>query len=536
VQLSRGIILLLLSSIFVAGAPEVRSQNPASDSAPVPSTSPGVSLQDAQHLYRTGKFDAAVQAYTPLETGPQAALAYTGLTRVYLRMKNPKDAYAAASKAAELAPNSPDVKVAMGESYFRQGKIPEAEGEFVAVINGGAENARAYLGLARVSRTLSLHRREKQMIDRARELDPADPDITRFWMGTLTLGEHIKALHDYLAQDTDDDSEARTAFEHELIVLQGEPSVPAHQCRMVSKIDSTTTDLNELLNGPTRVRGYGLTVKFNGTSAHLLLDTGAGGILIDHKLAEKAGVEHVVESTIRGIGDKGAVGSYVGHVNKIQIGDIEFEDCNIQVADQSSVIGDEGLIGAVVFSHFLVDLDMPNQKLRLSALPPRPDEPATGAALESAQERTPHFSDRYIAPEMKSYTPIFRFGHMLLIPTKLNDSAPKLFLIDTGAFSNLVSPDAAREVTKVSDDPRMHVKGISGEVKKVYSGDELVLTFSHLRQKNEDIVALDMKGISDGAGTEISGTLGFTMLRFLDLKIDYRDGLVSFFYDSNRPY
>ena len=267
-------------------------------------------------------------------------------------------------------------------------------------------------------------------------------------------------------------------------------------------------------------------MKFNGTPAHLLLDTGAGGILIDHKLAEKAGVEHVVESSIRGIGDKGAVGSYVGHVDKIQIGDIEFQDCNIQVADQSSVIGSEGLIGAVVFSRFLVDLDMRDRKLRLSELPARPNEAATEAALESGQgrTRTPRFSDRYIAPEMKSYTPVFRFNHMLLIPTKLNDSVTKLFLIDTGAFNNIVSPDAAREVTQVSDDPRMHVKGISGNVNNVYSGDELTLTFSNMRQKNQDIVAVDMKGLSDGAGTEISGTLGFAMLRMLDIKIDYRDG------------
>jgi hypothetical protein len=123
---------------------------------------------------------------------------------------------------------------------------------------------------------------------------------------------------------------------------------------------------------------------------------------------------------------------------------------------------------------------------------------------------------------------------MLLIPTKLNDSVTKLFLIDTGAFNNIISPDAAREVTKVSDDPRMHVKGISGGVKNVYRGDELTLSFGNLRQRNQDIIAIDMKGMSDGAGTEVSGTLGFAMLRFLDLKIDYRDGLVSFFYDSKR--
>jgi hypothetical protein len=179
---------------------------------------------------------------------------------------------------------------------------------------------------------------------------------------------------------------------------------------------------------------------------------------------------------------------------------------------------------------------MPDRRLLLSELPRRPDETATEVSLESGQERTPHFSDRYIAPEMKAYTPIFRINHMLLIPTKLNGSVTKLFLIDTGAFNNIISPDAAREVTKVSDDPRMHVKGISGSVKNVYTGDELTLAFAGLRQRNQDIVAIDMKGISDGAGTEISGTLGFAMLRFLDLKIDYRDDLVSFFYDSKRAH
>ena len=43
-------------------------------------------------------------------------------------------------------------------------------------------------------------------------------------MGTLTLGERIKALHDYLAQETDDDAEARTALERQLITLQSLPN------------------------------------------------------------------------------------------------------------------------------------------------------------------------------------------------------------------------------------------------------------------------------------------------------------------------
>lgn len=45
------------------------------------------------------------------------------------------------------------------------------------------------------------------------------------------------------------------------------------------------------------------------------------------------------------------------------------------------------------------------------------------------------------------------------------------------------------------------------------------------------MTSIDMKSISDSAGTEISGILGFITLRMLDIKIDYRDALVDFAAD-----
>jgi tetratricopeptide (TPR) repeat protein len=530
----RALALALAAFSAVRLAP---AQSPSPGPTPAPAAGSGPSLQDAQHLYRTGKFEAAIQEYTQLESGPQAALAYAGITNVYLAKKDPQDAYMAAAKAMDLAPKAPDAQVANGEALFRQGKIHEAEAAFVAVINSGAENARAYYGLARVSQTITYFGRMKTMIDKAHELDPRDHDITRMWIGTLTLGERIRALHDYLAQETDDDAETRTAMERDLVTLQNTPTIPAHQCRMTSQIKSTSTDLRELLDSPTRLRGYGLDVKFNGTTGHLLLDTGAAGILIDQRLAEKAGVQHVVESSVRGIGDKGSAGAYVGHVDKIQVGDIEFQDCNVRVIDQNSVINSDGLIGAVEFSHFLVELDMPNRKMRLSELPPRPNEEPAQTSLGSGQPAaTPRFYDRYVAPEMQNYTRIFRINHMLLIPTEMNNSVGKLFLIDTGSLMNIVTPEAAREVTKVGNDPHTHVKGVSGEVKNVYSADKLTLAFANLRQENQDMISVNMKNVSDGAGTEISGTLGFTLLRMLDIKIDYRDALVWFGYNWKHPF
>jgi predicted aspartyl protease len=295
----------------------------------------------------------------------------------------------------------------------------------------------------------------------------------------------------------------------------------------------TETNLEPLLIDPTHIRGYGLRVNLNGASSKLLLDTGASGILVARKIAEKAGIQPVLEQKVRGVGDNGPASGYIGYADSIKIGDLEFKDCYVEVIDKNP-IGEDGLIGADVFSGFLVDIDFPNSKFRLSPLPPRPDESAAPVALESRSAGVRQFYDPYVAPEMKSFTPVFRFGHNLLIYTGLNDLPPKLFVIDTGAFSNTISPAAAREVTKVSSDSNSKVRGLSGSVKNVFRADELTLQFGRLRQKNKDIVAFDTKSISDAVGTEVSGFLGFAMLRMLRVRIDYRDGLIDFEYDRNR--
>jgi hypothetical protein len=71
-------------------------------------------------------------------------------------------------------------------------------------------------------------------------------------------------------------------------------------------------------------------------------------------------------------------------------------------------------------------------------------------------------------------------------------------------------------------------------VKNVYSADKAVIQFGHMRQENQDLVAFDLTHLSHRNGTELSGMLSFAPVRFLDIKIDYRDGLVDFAYDPKR--
>jgi tetratricopeptide (TPR) repeat protein len=529
----------LLAGFSSSGRAQTTGESPQPLAAAVSQSStqapPDASaLARATQLYRTGKLDSARQEYEAiLQADPRAALAYVGLVRVYLRQKKPEEAYGAAAKAIELAPNSNAARVALGEVYFRQGKMSEAEAEFAAVSRAAIPEARAYLGLSRVYKATSHHRRAKVAVDRAYVLDPHDPDIQRAWIGTLSLQERLKALQAYLGGETNDNVEQRRYLEEQVVVLQDQAAA-SRSCRVKTTITGMETKLERLMTDPQHIRGFALGVKVNGVSSKLLLDTGAGGILVSSKIAEKAQIKPIVETNHKGIGDKGPAAGYIGYADSIKVGDLEFEDCHVEVIDKGSVLGGDGLIGADVFADFLIDIDFPNNKFRLTELPSRPVQPGAGASTAAASSGAVEFHDRYIASQMQSFTPVFRFGHMLLIQTRVNDASPKLFLIDTGAFNNTITPLAAREVTKVSSDPNLRVKGISGNVKDVFRADQLTLQFGHFRQKNVDIVAFDTKGISDSIGAEVSGLLGFGMLRMLQIKIDYRNGLVDFIFDATR--
>ncbi len=399
----------------------------------------------------------------------------------------------------------------------------------------------------------------------AYQIAPNDPEVQRLWFNRLPRRERMAAIEAYLAGPHPDDPEQTEYLQHYLEFLKATVDKPVHACRLVSKVEQTDTKLQRMLRDPRHIVGYGLTVKLNDRNSRLLLDTGASGILIGRKSAEKAGLTRISDIRFAGIGDKGLQGGYLAVADHIQIGELEFADCIVTVTDRAAITDEDGLIGANVFGPYLIDIDFPAEKLRLSPLPKRPDETVAPAALnsegeshsnpdDSAEEagdqkaestgaasktapvapapRLP--KDRYIAPEMKSWTPVYHFGHEILIRTEVNDSKPMLFLIDTGSGANLLSTRAGREVTKVRSDPNTHVKGLSGTVTNVYSADKATLRFSHFTQKNLDIVSFDLSKISKNTGTEVSGVLGFQLLRMLQVKIDYRDGLVDFAYDPSR--
>jgi len=521
-------------------------------------------LASADQRYRSGKFAQAEKSYqTIVQKNGKLVAAQVGLVQSMLKQQKIDDALDAVNKALTSMPDSPPLLAVRGNVQFRRGEMLAAEKSYLRANIVDEKEVRGYVGLARLYASYSLYRKAYDLLERAHTLAPDDVEVQREWLWMLLLKERMAALQAYLAGPHPDDQEETQGLQEYLDFLEATIDKPVHACKLASNIDQTDTKL-EIIRRPDggSMGGVGLSVELNDHYARLLLDTGAGGIVVNRKLAEKAGLIRISSERYGGIGDKGLQSGYAALADHIRVGKLEFRDCIVSVSDKRLIGEADGLIGADVFGAYLVDIDSPGMRLRLSPLPRRPEDAVAATSLNSegeqqatveqkeestneqdSEQRKPAVpepriarqlpKDGYIAPEMTNWTKVFRFGHLMLVPTSVNASSAKLFIIDTGAFDNILSLREGLQLGRVNPEDRYHVSGISGEVNKVYSA-KATLRFGHVQQESMDVVTFDLSASSRDTGTEVSGLLGFALLRLLELKLDYRDGLANFEYNSKR--
>jgi predicted aspartyl protease len=428
-------------------------------------------------------------------------------------------AWRLAQKALSDAPESAAAHEFAGEVRFRRGEFAEADAEFKAALEWDSRFALAWWGLGRVAECSSVNKTAVEDFHHAYQLNPKDPRILAAWISRLSGQERIDALNRYAAfAEAAGPNGIGDPKELDELRQRGELAKALNGRRVMalaSPYKTAEIPLQGFVSGVTRMRTYGLDVLVNGKPARLVLDTGAAGILLSHPAAERVGLVRVTGATVRGIGDNAKLtGGYRAIAEHFRLGDVDYRDTIISVADQSFVGIEDGLIGSNVLNEFLITLDFAAGKLRLDPLP----------GYHPGDE----FPDRTVSPEMDSATRVFRFGHLLLVPVRVGNGSNRLFVLDTGAASTLISYELAASVTNLNHDDKTALRGVNGKVGDVYQTGNLALEFAGFEQKNLSMTAFDTWQLSHQLGTEISGLLGLPVLDLFTLTIDYRDGLVKF--------
>lgn len=499
-------------------------------------------LAAADKLVLMGKFADAERDYRALlKSDPKLTKAQTGLIRAELGERKIDEALDLAKAGLEVQPGSAMLLAAKGDVHFRRGEMADAETSYRAAQKADPKEVRAYVGLALLYNSYSLYRKAHDQMQTARSIAPDDPSVQLAWIRMLPRDERLAAMQSYLsAPNHREEAEALAKY---MGMLQATTEKTSHPCKLVSKVEETEIKLEAFsAKDARRPRAIALPVTINHDNILLPLDTGATGIVLGRRLAEHAHLPRISAAYVGGFGGQRATTGYRAVADHIQIGQLEFQDCVVVVAD---VPGADGLVGPDVFESYLVDINLAGMQLRLSPLPKHPGDAAAptslnseaeeatsddqeGSAAPMAQQHLP--IDRYVSPEMADWTRAFRFGHMLVVPTSVNESKPMLFVIDTGSVGSMLSLRAAQQVSKVRSEEHLRFGGMGGTVNNVYAAKNATLRFGHLEQKNKDIITIDLSNLSQQCGTEISGILGYQVLMMLDVKLDYRDGLVDFEY------
>jgi tetratricopeptide (TPR) repeat protein len=474
----------------------------------------GLARQAKTELFAARYQNAADLYQKLLDQEPAFADGYYGLVRALIEAHRSQEAYVAAERGLSSVPRTAGALTAAGLANFRRGDIKEAEQNFREALKVDPEYAGALSGMARIFAMVSKFKTARALRLEAYRSAPSDPELVLSYANTLKGAEHIAALERALAIYDPQSEEARNLRAH---IASDRAAGDRKLRQLVGAPQSARIKMFWISDGPNNKRGVGLHVQFNQRqTVRLLLDTGASGISLSPKTAEKAGLEILSEesSEAKGIGDQRPEDSLHYVAAEVRAGDVAFANYPVSVFRSAKTADFDGLIGADVFQAFLVGIDFSNLELSLEAnsigQSAGPDEPQDPVA------RPPGFTQTY------------RFGNHLTVFTSVNDGTPRLFLIDSGSSLNLIDAEFARASTSVYRDERTVVKGIQGKVNETSRASRITLLFAGFRQENSDLIAMNFDKISDSMGVGLAGILGLPVLEHLKLTIDYRSGTVRF--------
>jgi tetratricopeptide (TPR) repeat protein len=465
-------------------------------------------LAAARQLFRQGDFKGAAAAFRKMIEHDPTPQAWAGLVQSLLKLDDVKSAAESSQKGLEEFPQAALVHASRGDVEFRRGLMSKAAEEYRTALKIDPSCARAWLGQGKLDAVMARRTRSKEEIAKAHELDPEDGDALYEWAIRQAYPANIAGLEKHLAEFRNDAETERHERDHlELLKALAGRNV------WILRPEVTRSELKiepMLVGTQLTRRGFGMRVGFNGRAfATLLVDTGASGVTISRKFAEKIGARKLSDQEIEGVGRGGGVHAYTAWVDKVTIGDLEFHDCFVHVTPQP-IPETDGMIGTDIFQNFLVTLDFPGHKLRLEPLPPAAasgdDPPAQAQRLSQA----------------------IAFGHLLLLETRTSDKTSGLFVLDTGSNINTVSPELSKRIEQMRPF-NFSGQGMSGFANISSVAENVSLEFAQIRCRGQRLFTVDLHSISKDLGTELSGQIGFSALQEGSVVINYRDGLVGFF-------
>jgi hypothetical protein len=291
----------------------------------------------------------------------------------------------------------------------------------------------------------------------------------------------------------------------------------------------------EKLELPSRIELRGIYDRPGSVSAWLLrcdiggrervptlLDSGASGLHLADRTAERTKLEPLAVGTLLGGGGEGRHSVERGIVSRLDFGPLSFEEA-LGVAARGDLHprgAYRALVGMDLFSGLRLVLDPGARELWLL----EPDSIEPGAA-------DPEKLDPW--PRSHRKAPILRVAGQLLVPVTVRDAEGRhahegLALIDTGAETSMVSPGLADAIGGVDRSWRRRLRGYGGrlEVRGAFSRLTIELAGESMPLRDVPVVAdLGLRG--QLAGAAVVAVVGMDAVGGSRMVLDLLDGWIT---------
>jgi predicted aspartyl protease len=388
-------------------------------------------------------------------------------------------------------------KITEADSFFEAGLFDEAERSYATVLAQDTRNPHALLRLGYLALLSNRLAEAQTRLTKAVELLPDAPQPKAYLAECYVRRddfEHAAPLLQALGRDSVADK---------LELFKG-------QVPYTVESDSSVSTARFVVTDPLPV----LQVRVNNSQpVNFLIDTGASDVILDTAFAGEVGVETVgaLQGTFAG-GKQAQV--QLGRVDKLTIGSFDIRNVPVGILDThrfSPIFGGmriDGVIGTVLFYHFLITLDYPARQLVLR----QKTEANQQAFAAYLRERTPVEVPFWMAGD-----------HFIVARGTVNQSRPMLFFVDTGlAGGGFTCPESTIREAGIELDESKAREGMGG------GGAVKIIPFRVERLSLGNAVQIRIPGSFSGGfqlekafGFHIGGIISHAFFRPYALSLDF---------------
>jgi tetratricopeptide (TPR) repeat protein len=383
----------------------------------------------------------------------------------------------------------------LGDKLYRNGRFGDAQAAYEQALALDAGSIPARLGLGRIADLLSEADLARTHYAKAFQTNPAHPGAVLAFASVVTGEARETLLDNFLALNhasIDDDQrnsdvKARLEIERKLAGRSVATVADPHREYHLPLSEFRTNAI------PT---GLMLRVRINGgRPLNLQLDSGAQGLVLNPAAGRAAGLEMLAGAALFGFGSAQPTLAWVALAATVEADTLKIANVLVEVSDTKLIPQGDGLIGLEVFKDFVIRLNARSRRLDL--------EPFE------------------IAGACGDCNHAYRVDHLLLLHGNINGQAEGNFILDTGSPINLISRamvTASGRTTQLAGAQGNQEVGLRSTPVNFHIGPQSFLSF--------DYATLDTERISAHHGTAIAGAIGYSLLRDLNVMVDYRRGLV----------